>query len=176
MRHAHYGILVLQHRCSIICYSKVSHISVSYKARWLIIPSCVSYLSGIKLNLLLGLPSKLETIGAGQAVGLVTSRLSINSRLGYFHLIVHPPTDDKISRPDTFNVANRLLDYNRMQVYALECWAAVELTDSFNYPLGQWSLPPGHDEIGHCAPQDSASLDHPLGQTNHVIHRGCMHI
>ncbi len=25
----------------------------------------------------------------------------------------------------------------------------------------------------HCTPQDSASLDHPLGQTNHVIRRGC---
>ncbi len=30
--------------------------------------------------------------------------------------------------------------------------------------------------IAHCAPQDdSASLDHPLGETNHVIRRGCMH-
>ncbi len=37
------------------------------------------------------------------------------------------------------------------------------------YPLGQWSLPPGHDEIAHYALQDSASLYHPLGQTNHVI-------
>ncbi len=40
------------------------------------------------------------------------------------------------------------------------------------YPLGQWSLPPGHDEIAHCTPQDSAGLDHPLKQTNYVIHRG----
>ncbi len=31
-------------------------------------------------------------------------------------------------------------------------------------------------KIAHCTPQDSASLDHPLGQTHDVIHRGCMHI
>ncbi len=43
-------------------------------------------------------------------------------------------------------------------------------------PLGQCGLPPGHNEIAHCAPQDSASLHHPLGQTNHVIRRGRMHI
>ncbi len=32
------------------------------------------------------------------------------------------------------------------------------------YPQDSRVLPPGYDEIAHCTSQDSASLEHPLGQ------------
>ncbi len=59
----------------------------------------------------------------------------------------------------------------RMTRFLDPLWTAWEQSNShwilFNiaiYPLGQWGYPPGHGEIAHCTPQDSASLDHPLGQ------------
>ncbi len=81
--------------------------------------------------------------------------------MGLFHLIsVHPLQ------------MTRFLDPLRTAWEQSNPWTLFNVAI---YPLGQWSLPPGHDEIAHCTPWRVLVWITPWDSTSYVIRRSGMH-